>query len=90
MMREAARILDRSLIATIEAAMPGVLEGEVKAAYLASIFADGADMPPNDPIFNSGERAVFGRGLSSPRRIEAQDQLLVEYPVSYRRYNVKT
>ena len=28
--------------------------------------------------------------MSEPRRIEAQDQILVEYPVAYRRYNVKT
>ena len=47
-------------------------------------------MPPNPPLFNSGPRAVYGRGVSEPRRIEANDQILVEYPVAYRRYNVKT
>ena len=47
-------------------------------------------MPPNAPLFNSGPRAVYGRGVSGPRRIEEQDQILVEYPVTYRRYNVKT
>lgn len=88
--RKAAEILDRSLKAVIDAARPGVLDSEIKAAYLTSILADGADMPPNPPLFNSGPRAVYGRGVSEPRRIEEQDQILVEYPVAYRRYNVKT
>ena len=88
--RKAAEILDRSLAAVIAASKPGVLDSTVKAAYLASILADGADMPPNPPLFNSGPRAVYGRGVSLPRRLEAQDQFVVEYPVAYRRYNVKT
>jgi Xaa-Pro dipeptidase len=88
--RKAAEILDRSLDAVIDAARPGVLDSEIKAAYLASILRDGADMPPNAPLFNSGRRATYGRGVSEPRRIEPQDQILVEYPVAYRRYNVKT
>lgn len=88
--RKAAEILDRSLAAVIAASKPGVLDSAVKAAYLTSIMNDGADMPPNAPLFNSGPRAVYGRGVSLPRRLEAQDQFVVEYPVAYRRYNVKT
>ena len=88
--RKAGEILDRSLEAVIAAARPGVLDSEIKAAYLTSILKDGADMPPNPPLFNSGPRAVYGRGVSEPRRIDTQDQILVEYPVAYRRYNVKT
>ncbi len=90
MMRKAGEICDRSLARVIDAARPGVLDSQIKAAYLDSILADGADMPPNAPIFNSGERAVFGRGVTAPRRIEPNDQILVEYPVPYRHYNVKT
>jgi Xaa-Pro dipeptidase len=89
-MREAGRICDRSLDRVIEAARPGVLDSELKAAYLNSILADGADMPPNAPIFNSGERAVFGRGVADPRRLEQNDQILVEYPVPRHHYCVKT
>ena len=88
--RKAARILDRSLDAVIAASRPGILDSEIKAEYLRSILADGADMPPNAPLFNSGHRTTYGRGVSEPRRIEVNDQLLVEYPVAYRRYNVKT
>lgn len=89
-MRKAGEICDRSLNRVIEAARPGMLDSDLKAVYLASILGDGADMPPNAPLFNSGERAVYGRGVTNPRRLEVQDQILVEYPVPYRHYNVKT
>jgi Xaa-Pro dipeptidase len=88
--RKASRILDDSLNAVIAAARPGILDSDLKAVYLTTILGQGADMPPNAPLFNSGPRAVYGRGVSDPRRLEEQDQILVEYPVAYRRYNVKT
>ena len=89
-MRRAAEILDLTLDAVIAAAHPGILDSELKTEYLRVILAEGGDMPPNAPLFNSGPRAVYGRGVSGSRRIEPQDQLLVEYPVTFRRYNVKT
>lgn len=88
--RKAGEILDRSLEAVIDAARPGILDSELKAVYLTTTLRLGADMPPNAPLFNSGERAVYGRGVSNPRRIEPVDQIVVEYPVAYRRYNAKT
>ena len=88
--RRAAKILDDSLKAVISAARPGVTDTSLKAIYLSSILEQGADVPPNAPLFNSGRRAVYGRGVSGPRTIKPVDQLLVEYPVAYRRYNVKT
>jgi len=89
-MRKAAEILDASLSEVIEAARPGLLEQELKGVYFSAIMRHGADFPPNGPLFNSGERATFGRSVAGPRRIEQQDQILIEYPVSFRRYNVKT
>jgi Xaa-Pro dipeptidase len=88
--RKASEILDASLNAVIAAARPGMLDSELKAVYLTETMARGADMPPNAPLFNSGPRAVYGRGVSEPRRIEPVDQILVEYPVAFRRYCVKT
>ena len=88
--RKAAEILDLSLEDVIAAARPGVSDASLKAVYLRSSLERGADMPPNAPLFNSGNRAVYGRGVSGPRLIEPDDQLLVEYPVAYRRYNAKT
>lgn len=89
-MRKAAELLDRSLDAVIAAARPGVMDATLTAAYLKTVLEGGGDMPPNAPLFNSGPRAVYGRGVSQPRVLEPVDQILVEYPVAYRRYNVKT
>lgn len=89
-MRKAGQMCDRALLRVIEAARPGILDSDLKAVYLASILGDGGDMPPNAPLFNSGEKAVFGRGVATGREIRPQDQILVEYPVPYRHYNVKT
>ena len=88
--RKAGEILDRSLEAIIAAARPGILDTELITEYLKVVLESGGDMPPNPPLFNSGRRAVYGRGVSGPREIEPNDQILVEYPVAYRRYNVKT
>ena len=57
--RKAAAILDKSLEDVIAAAKPGMTDAALKAVYLTSILEQGADMPPNPPLFNSGER----RGL---------------------------
>ncbi|MBO1324446.1 Xaa-Pro peptidase family protein [Acetobacter sp. TBRC 12305] len=89
-MRKAGRILDRSLNAVIESAGPGVMDSALAAQYLSVVLGSGGDMPPNAPLFNSGSRAVYGRGVTQPRALAEIDQILVEYPVSYRRYNVKT
>ena len=89
-MRKAGHLLDASLAAVIAAALPGVMDSSLTATYLTVVLGGGGDMPPNAPLFNSGARAVYGRGVSQPRRLEAIDQIVVEYPVALRRYNVKT
>ncbi len=89
-MRQAGKLLDKSLEVVIETARPGVMDSSLTAAYLKVVLEGGGDMPPNAPLFNSGARAVYGRGVSMPRRLEVIDQVIVEYPVAYRRYNCKT
>jgi len=89
-MRKAGKLLDQSLKAVIAAARPGVMDASLTATYLTTVLTSGGDMPPNAPLFNSGARAVYGRGVSGPRILEPVDQILVEYPVAFRRYNVKT
>jgi Xaa-Pro dipeptidase len=89
-MRAAGRLLDQSLDAVIAVARPGVMDSSLTSTYLSVVLGGGGDMPPNAPLFNSGARAVYGRGVSQPRRLEPIDQIVVEYPVALRRYNVKT
>ena len=88
--RRAAELCRASLDDVIAAARPGVMDTVLKSAYLARVLGGGADMPPNPPLFNSGRRALYGRGIAGGRVLEANDQVIVEYPVSFRRYNVKT
>ena len=88
--RAAAELCRTSLDDVIAAARPGVMDTALKAACLARVLAGGADMPPNPPLFNSGRRALYGRGIAGGRVLEERDQIIVEYPVSVRRYNVKT
>ena len=38
--------------------------------------------------FNTGPRALFGRGIGGPRRIEDDDQVMIELAGSYCRYHV--
>ena len=87
--RRAAELCQRALAAVIEAARPGVFDAELKAAYLTEVLKGGGDMPANPPLFNSGRRALYGRGVAGGRRLQPVDQVVVEFPVSYRRYNVK-
>jgi Xaa-Pro dipeptidase len=47
----------------------------------------GGDMPPAGPLVNSGRRAVYGRGVGGPRRLDAQDQVMLELSASFCRYN---
>ena len=88
--RKAAELCRSSLNAVVAAARPGLPDTALKAIYLKEVLEAGADMPPNPPLFNSGRRALYGRGVSGARILELRDQIVVEYPVSYRRYNVKT
>jgi Xaa-Pro dipeptidase len=76
-MRRAGKLLDASLAAVIAAARPGVMDSTLTATYLSVVLGGGGDMPPNPPLFNSGARAVYGRGVSQPRRLEAIDQIIV-------------
>jgi len=48
----------------------------------------GGDMPAGGPLVNSGPRALYGRGVAGPRRMEADDQLMIELGASYCRYHV--
>lgn len=86
--REAARLGDHAVAAMIAMARPGRLSGEVVAAGLGAILAGGGDIPCEWPIVNCGPRAVYGRSVVGGYRIGAQDQVVLEFASSYRRYTV--
>lgn len=85
--RRAGELADEALLAMIETAGPGVLDGTVTAAGLSVILSGGGDMPPDGPIVNSGPRAVYGRSVGGGHVLDPQDQILIEFASTFARYN---
>jgi Xaa-Pro dipeptidase len=86
--RAAARLADDAVEAMVATARAGIIDSEVTAAGVTAMLRGGGDMPAGGPLVNSGRRAVYGRGIGGPRRLDATDQLIVELGASYCRYNV--
>lgn len=85
--REAGALADRSLQAMIDTAGPGVFEGEVHAAGHAAIYIGGGDVAASPPVLGSGERALLVRASTGFRKLDAVDQLTLEFAAAYRRYH---
>ena len=85
--REAARLADLGLDRAVEVAGPGAFEGDVLAALQGAIFEGGGDFPANEVIIGSGPRALLFRSAAGMRRMDAVDQLSLEWAGSYRHYH---
>ncbi len=85
--RRAAELADRALIAAVEATRAGIPDSLLASAILNEILAQGGDVPPGGPLVNSGNRSSFGRGIGGPRLLAERDQVIVEFAATYRRYN---
>lgn len=86
--RAAGRLADAAVRAAIEATRPGIPDTVLSGAALTAMLAGGGDIPSGGPLVNSGERALYGRGIGGPRLIEEDDQILVELAGSHCRYHV--
>ena len=84
--RRAAELADRSLQAMLAEARPGAFEGDIAAAGAVPILSGGGDPPPSGPVLGSGDRALLVRSASGFRRLDAVDQLTMEFAASYRHY----
>ncbi len=85
--REAARLSDLADAAAIEATRAGADEGEILAAMHSAIFAAGGDYPANEFIIGSGRDALLCRYKSGRRKLDAQDQLTLEFAGVSRHYH---
>jgi Xaa-Pro dipeptidase len=85
--RRAAALADAAVAAMRAVAAPGILDSVLTARCLATILEGGGDMPPAGPLVNSGRRAIYGRGVAGPRRLEPRDQVVVEFAATLHRYN---
>ncbi len=85
--REAARLSDLADRAGLEATRAGADEGEILAAMHHAIFAAGGDYPGNEFIIGSGGDALLCRYKSGRRRLDADDQLTLEFAGVSRHYH---
>ena len=85
--RRAAELADEADAAALAAIGPGADEGEVLAAQHAAIFAGGGDYPGNEFILNSGPDALLCRYKAGRRRLDAQDQVTLEFAGVFRHYH---
>ncbi|OYU49616.1 MAG: Xaa-Pro dipeptidase [Rhizobiales bacterium PAR1] len=85
--REAARLSDLADQAAIVATCAGADEGEILAAQHNAIFAGGGDYPANEFIIGSGGDALLCRYKSGRRKLDAQDQVTLEFAGAYRHYH---
>jgi len=85
--REAARLSDLADQAGLAATCAGADEGEILAAMHSAIFSAGGDYPANEFIIGSGADALLCRYKSGRRRLEAADQLTLEFAGVSRHYH---
>ena len=85
--RRAAELADAALDAAIAETREGADEGTILAAMHAAIFQGGGDYPGNPFIIGSGRDALLCRYKSGRRRLDAIDQLTLEFAGVYRQYH---
>ncbi|MHA1527739.1 MAG: M24 family metallopeptidase, partial [Alphaproteobacteria bacterium] len=91
--RKAAELGDLAWDAAVTRAHAGADEGAILGAMHDAIFAGGGDYPANEFIIGSGEMALLCRYQSGRRRLDANDQLTLEWAGTWRHYhaaNMKT
>ena len=86
--REAGHLADAAVLAAIDATVPDASESELSAVALTAMLNGGGEVPSGGPLINTGPRALFGRGIGGPRRIDENDQVLIELAGSSCRYHV--
>jgi len=86
--RRAAELADDALDAGLRLIGRGADEGEILAAMQGAVFRGGGDYPGNPFIIGSGRDALLCRTKSGRRRLDAQDQITLEFAGVYRLYHV--
>ena len=85
--REAGRLGDAAFMAGMERTGPGANEGDILAAMHAAIFQAGGDYPGNPFIIGSGCDALLCRYKTGRRKLDAEDQLTLEWAGVWRHYH---
>lgn len=85
--RRAAELADAAYDAAVGEIGAGADEGHVLAAMHDAIFRGGGEYPANEFIIGSGRDALLCRHKSGRRRLDARDQITLEWAGTCRRYH---
>ncbi len=85
--RRAAELADEAFEAAVDSTRAGADEGDILAAMQGAVFKGGGDYPGNPFIIGSGPDALLCRYKSGRRKLDAKDQLTLEYAGVYRQYH---
>lgn len=85
--RRAATLSDAADRAALDTIRADADEGEILAAQHNAIFAGGGDYPGNEFIIGSGRDALLCRYKSGRRRLDANDQITLEFAGTERHYH---
>ena len=85
--REAAQLADAAYDRAVDLAGPGADEGAILAAMQGAVFEGGGDYAGNEFVIGSGRDALLCRYKSGRRRLDAEDQLTLEWAGVYRHYH---
>ncbi len=85
--RRAAELSDAADRAALDIIRAGADEGEILAAQHNAIFTGGGDYPGNEFIIGSGRDALLCRYKSGRRRLDANDQITLEFAGTDRHYH---
>jgi len=85
--RRAAELSDAADRAALDIIRAGADEGEILAAQHNAIFAGGGDYPGNEFIIGSSRDALLCRYKSGRRRLDANDQITLEFAGADRHYH---
>lgn len=85
--REAALLSDMADKAAIEHTHAGADEGAILAAMHSAIFTAGGDYPGNEFIIGSGADALLCRYKAGRRKLDANDQMTLEFAGVWRHYH---
>ncbi|NTF87892.1 aminopeptidase P family protein [Agrobacterium rhizogenes] len=83
----AAALADDALDAALALIEPSADEADILAAMQGTIFSGGGDYPANEFIVGSGPEALLCRYKAGRRKLDANDQLTLEWAGTYAHYH---
>ncbi|HBF30766.1 Xaa-Pro peptidase family protein [Rhizobium sp.] len=86
--KRAAQLTDDALDAALSLTKAGADEAAILAAMQGAVFAGGGDYPANEFIIGSGQDALLCRYKAGRRKLDAQDQLTLEWAGAAAHYHV--